>query len=168
MRISIIAVMDEKTGGIGYHDVIPWMSKAPRDMKHFKKLTTGHPVIMGRKTYVSMGRALPERTNIVLSSDRNLTLHDAEVAHSLERALVLCETAVGNDEVFIIGGAEVYAYALQYAERMYLTLLDAPFPCDTFFPAYNTAEWDIIADESFTPDDKNLFPLRFVTLQKIT
>lgn len=166
MRISIIVVMDEKTRGIGFQGAIPWIGNVPRDMKRFKELTTGHPVIMGRKTYASMGRALPNRTNIVLSSDRNLTLPDALVVHSLERALVLAQTAEGNDEVFIIGGAEVYGHALQYTERMYLTLIDTPFTCDTYFPAYRKEEWGIVADELIAPDDKNLFPLHFVTLQR--
>ncbi|MDO8520755.1 MAG: dihydrofolate reductase [bacterium] len=166
MRISIIVVMDEKTGGIGFQGAIPWMGKVPSDMKRFKELTTGHPVIMGRKTYASMGHALPNRTNIVLSSDRNLTLPDAIVIHSLEHALVLSQTAEGNDEVFIIGGAEVYGHALQYAERMYLTLVGAPFTCDTYFPAYRKEEWTTVADELIAPDEKNLFPLHFVMLQK--
>lgn len=165
MRISIIVVIDQE-GGIGFHNTIPWMGKVPKDMKHFKALTTGHPVIMGHNTYASMGRALPNRTNIVLSRGRTLALPDALVVRSLPEALATCNGLPGDDEVFVIGGRAVYQAALPLAERMYLTQVDAVFTCDVHFPAYVPGDWDVVSDEYVSRDDKNLFPLRLLTLQR--
>lgn len=165
MRISIIVVIDQE-GGIGFKNTIPWMGKVPRDMKHFRELTTGHPVIMGHNTYMSMGKALPGRTNIVLSSDKILVLPDAFVAHSLPEALAASKGLPGDDEVFIIGGSEVYKAALPLAERMYLTQVDTVFTCDVFFPAYAKEDWDVVSEEWVPRDEKNLFPLHFVTLER--
>jgi dihydrofolate reductase len=165
MRISIIVVID-KDGGIGYRNTVPWMGKVPRDMKHFRALTMGHPVIMGRNTYIAMGAALPGRTNIVLSTDKTLTLPDARVVHSPEEALDVCHGVSGNDEVFVIGGAQIYEVFIPMTERMYITEVKTPFTCDTYFPDYAKEDWEMIGDELFAPNDKNLFPVRFVTLQK--
>lgn len=166
MRISIVVVIDKKSCGIGFRNTIPWMGKIPRDMKRFRELTTGHPVVMGRKTYASMGHALPLRTNVVLSRSRVLTLSDAKVVNSITEAFAWCNTMPGGNEVFVVGGALVYKEALPFTERMYMTIVNAPFICDVYFPPYHKEEWETIAEECIAPDDKNLFPLHFMTLQR--
>ncbi len=163
MIISLIAAMDNKRG-IGAKNGLPWMGKVPADMKRFRMLTTDHTIIMGRKTYESLGRPLPNRRNIVLSrSDFNAD--GVEVFSSLNDAL----EAVGGDkhtEVFIIGGAQIFDETLAAADRLYLTLIEGEFDCDTFFPDYKESGFVIKEESSLQPDEKNLYPLRFVTLEK--
>ena len=138
MRLSLIAAIGINKE-IGYQGALPW--KLATDMAHFKSLTTttGHTVIMGRKTHESLGKALPKRTNIVISRNTNYSLSDCLVASSFEEAMRLIPT--GETEAFVIGGAEIYAVALAYVTKMYLTEVDYAGPADTYFPAYNPDEW---------------------------
>lgn len=110
--------------------------KIPEDLKRFKEVTKGHPIIMGRKTYDSIGRALPGRTNIVVSRDIHWEAEGIETAASIDEALSLAKMKPGNDEIFIIGGAQIYELALPLADRLYLTLIDDAKDADTFFPEY--------------------------------
>lgn len=131
------------------------------DLRRFKMLTTGHTVVMGRRTFESLPKgALPNRRNIVLSrSARPDAFPGAEVFPSLEAALAACRP---EEQVFIIGGASVYAEALPLADRLCLTHLDATPPeADVFFPAYDAAEWQCVASESHEPDEKNEVPYTF-------
>jgi dihydrofolate reductase len=131
--ISLIAAMTEKRV-IGVRNQLPW--KLPEDMKRFRELTTGHPIIMGRKTYDSIGRPLPKRENLVISRQPGLKIEGAQVFSSLESAL---ERALKLDEkeVFVIGGAEIYRQALARADRLYLTLVHQDYEGDAHFP-----EWE--------------------------
>lgn len=137
MKISLIAAMDEKRG-IGRDGKLPW--HLPEDLKRFKELTIGHAVVMGRKTFDSIGRPLPNRKNIVITHNTSYiiqTTEDVLVAHSLEEALRLTSLAQGNDECFIIGGGQIFEEAIKIADKLYLTLIEGDFNCDTFFPTYS-------------------------------
>lgn len=132
-QISII-VAHSRNMAIGKANTLLW--HLPDDLKRFKKLTTGHPIIMGRKTYQSIGRPLPERTNIVITRDKNLEIPGCIIAHSAVEAI---EKAKEQDpeEIFIIGGGEVYKETLSLADRLYVTLVDMDTDGDAFFPEYS-------------------------------
>lgn len=142
-RLSLIAAV-AANGVIGNGNALPW--RLPEDMKHFKALTLGHPVIMGRKTYESIGRPLPERRNIVVSRSPGFSVPGCEVVASLEAAVDSCADAVG--EIFVIGGAQLYAAALPCAQRLYLTEIRAEFPGDTHFPSYDRSNWRAISRQA--------------------
>lgn len=133
-RISIIAAISKTTRALGKNNGLLW--RLPEDLKRFKALTTGHTIVMGRKTFDSIGRALPGRTNIVISADPACLKDGCTMANSIEDALEKARSAE-PDEVFIIGGGTVYAAALPHVDRLYLTLVDDPGEgADTFFPEY--------------------------------
>jgi dihydrofolate reductase len=158
--ISLIAAL-ARNRVIGIHNRLPW--RLPADLKFFRRTTLGHAVIMGRKNYESIGRPLPQRRNIVLSTDPGYQAPGCEVRHSLAAALA----AAGDDpEIFIIGGANLYAQAMPLAERMYLTLIEAEFDGDAWFPEYDEKEWREIAREEHAPDADNPYRFSFLTLQR--
>lgn len=158
--ISIIAAL-ARNRVIGIDNRLPW--RLPADLKFFRRTTLGHAVIMGRKNYESIGRPLPQRRNIVLSTDPGYRAPGCEVRHSLAAALA----AAGDDpEIFIIGGANLYAQALPLAERMYLTLIEAEFDGDAWFPEYDEREWRETAREEHAPDADNPYRFSFLTLQR--
>ncbi|QQS15705.1 MAG: dihydrofolate reductase [Candidatus Moraniibacteriota bacterium] len=133
--ISIIVAIGEGNRVIGDKGKLPW--HIPEDLKRFKALTTGHPIIMGRNTFLSIGRVLPNRTNIVLSDMEWLDAPDGIViVRSLENALEKAKSAPGSEEIFVIGGGMVYGQALSCADRLYLTLIHGDFHGDAFFPEY--------------------------------
>jgi len=160
MIISLIVAMANNRV-IGKDNKMPW--HLPADLAHFKKITMGKPIIMGRKTYESIGRALPGRRNIVITR-QNITLAGCDVFHSLDDAL---GAVADESEVMIIGGGYLYQRALALAERLYLTLIDLNVDGDTFFPAWNENEWKEIANEQHSSNEKNPYAYRFVTLEKI-
>lgn len=131
--LSIIAAVDEHRG-IGKDNTLLW--HIPADMKRFRTLTSGHPVIMGRKTYESIGRPLPNRTNIIVTHDPAYTANSCIIAHSLEEAIGEAKKH-DQEEIFIIGGAQLYAQAISMADKLYLTLVHKTFDADTFFPDYS-------------------------------
>jgi len=135
-RISIIAVLGTKTRAIGKAGGLLW--RIPGDLPRFKALTMGHSIIMGRKTYQSIGKVLPGRTNIVVTRNPQFATLGASGAKSLEQAFEIAKVAPGGDEIFVIGGGEIYAQALPLAHRLYLTLVDSDEPGDTFFPDYSS------------------------------
>lgn len=160
-RISIIAAMTYQRV-IGLHNRLPW--RLPADLRHFRRTTFGHTVIMGRKNYESIGRPLPGRLNVVLSSNPGYHAPGCRVVSCLNEAL----DAAGDDpEIFIIGGAQVYTQALPLATRMYLTLIDAAIEGDTWFPKYENREWRETARTEYSPDSENPYALSFLTLQRI-
>ncbi len=167
MIISIIAAMD-KNRGIGKDNALPWAGKTPRDMKHFRELTTGHTVIMGRKTFDSIGKALPNRMNIVLTRDKGWSAKDVWHEHSFEAALKEAARNGSSEEVFIIGGASLYAEALPLANRMYLTEIDGEFTCDTFFPECDPLAWRQASLTVHHADDRNAYKMRFLNLERKT
>ncbi len=132
--ISIIVAVDEKRG-IGKDNTLPW--HIPEDLKRFKNLTSGHPIIMGRKTFESIGKPLPNRTNIIITRDANYSSMGTFVTHSLEDALHLAQGAPGSEEIFVIGGGQIFQQALPIVGRIYLTLVKGIFPADVFFPDYS-------------------------------
>lgn len=130
--LSIIAAMDEKRG-IGKDNTIPW--HLPQDLERFKKITMGHPIIMGRKTHQSIGRALPGRRNIIITRDEQYLATGCVVCHTLETAIEMAKTEE-QEEIFIIGGAQIYAQAIDSADTLYLTLVKGTYGADAFFPEY--------------------------------
>ena len=145
--ISIIAAIGSRDRALGKGGKLLW--RLPDDMRRFKALTTGHPVIMGRKTWESLPlkfRPLPGRTNIVVTRQTGYEAAGALIADSLEAARAAAARAPGADEIFVIGGGELYAAALPFADHLYLTLIDAETDADTFFPPYEK-EFKIISDE---------------------
>ncbi|UCD76754.1 MAG: dihydrofolate reductase [Phycisphaerales bacterium] len=155
MPLSIIVAMSENHV-IGLHGDMPW--RLPDDLKRFKALTTGHAVIMGRKTFDSIGRPLPNRTNIVITRDTRRAIEGVTVVHSLDEAL---RYAVGNEEIFIIGGGEIYRQALALADRIYVTLVHAAVDGDTFFPAFDDRVWRLVSDEHHDADDRHAHAFSF-------
>lgn len=121
---------------IGIANTLPW--RLPEDLRHFKALTTGHHILMGRKTWKSLGRPLPGRTSVVITRSSGLQLPGCIVVNSIEEALSACS---GDDEAFFIGGAELYRQALEYADRLYLTEIQADFEGDAWFPEFSTSQW---------------------------
>jgi dihydrofolate reductase len=153
--------MDEKRG-IGIEGKIPW--HLPADLKHFKSLTMGHHIIMGRKTYESIGRPLPGRTMVVVTRNPVYQAEGCLIAHSLESAIDKARRS-GDDEVFIIGGSQIFAKALEMADRIYLTEVHATTNADVFFPAMEPDHWVEIEAEEHQVDNKNQYPLTFKILQ---
>lgn len=143
---------------------IPWY--LPADLKYFKKNTLNHHVIMGRKTFESIGKPLPNRTNVVITRDLYFVANGCLVAHSLEEALELAKRNA-EEEAFIIGGAEIYSLSLPYLDKLYLTEVLAEFEGDKFFPEINFAEWKEVKSEHYAPDAKNLYPYVFRILEKV-
>ena len=157
MTISII-VAAGKNNEIGQRNRLLW--RLPEDMKRFRDLTTGHVVVMGRKTFASLPKgALPNRTNVVITRDKDLQLDNCTVLHSLDEALVRFN---GEDDIFIIGGASIYEQALPVADNIFLTRVLSVFPeADSFFPEMNPEEWQIVSKEVFSADEKNPFSCIF-------
>ncbi|MBI3576081.1 MAG: type 3 dihydrofolate reductase [Gammaproteobacteria bacterium] len=161
MRISIIAALAENRV-IGVNNTLPW--RLPNDLKHFRRLTTGHAIILGRKNYESIGKPLPERTNIVITRNRDFRATGCLVAHSLDEALTLA----GNDpEIFVIGGAEIYRAALARTNRLYLTRVHATIAGDTHFPEFDETEWREISRERHERDERHAYDYSFVVLERI-
>ncbi len=164
MKISMIAAMAHQRV-IGKDNKMPW--HLPADLAFFKKTTIGSPILMGRKTYDSIGRPLPKRLNIVISRNPNLKIAGCEVVHSLAQALKLAnEKSVNSKELFITGGSHLYASFLPQADRLYLTLIDAQLEGDTFFPDYSQYQWQQVKRIDHQPDEKNNYPYSFVILDR--
>lgn len=162
MKISMIVAM-AKDRVIGLDNQMPW--HLPADLQYFKQTTLGKPVIMGRKTYDSIGRPLPGRLNIVVSRDPNLQIEGVTCVTTVEQAIT---AAQGVEEVMIIGGATIYEYFLPVADRLYLTFIDLETKGDTCFPDYlQQGEWQEVAVLEHAADDKNAYDLRFVTLDRV-
>jgi dihydrofolate reductase len=161
-RVSIVVATDEH-GGIGLEGRLPW--HLPNDLKRFKALTMGRPIIMGRRTFDSIGRALPGRVNIVVSRQSGLGIDGCAVVPSFEAAL---EAASDADETCVIGGAEIYRLALPLAETLHLTRVHATVGADTFFPVIDAAEWEEISREDCPADERHAYPYSFVTLRRVS
>jgi dihydrofolate reductase len=159
MIISIVVAIAENNA-IGKNNQLLW--HLPADLKHFKQITTGHTVIMGRKTYDSVGKPLPNRRNIIITR-QDITIEGCEVAKSIEDALALC---AGEEEVFIIGGAEIYKQSIHLADRIYLTIVHQKFDGDSYFPEINYGQWVETTREDHQPDEKNKLPYSFITLER--
>lgn len=147
-RLALIAALAEN-GCIGINNRLPW--HLPEDLKYFRRLTTGGIVVMGRKTYESIGKPLPNRTNIVISRNPDFTAEGIKVVPSLDQALELADSMAeinGNDEVFVIGGAQIYALTLPRAGRLYLTEVAKTVHGDAFFPSIDHSQWRELGHEA--------------------
>lgn len=158
---AIVAMSENRV--IGQDNRLPW--HLPADLKRFKALTMGHPIIMGRKTHQSIGRALPGRLNIVLSRDSDFTSAGVTVLTAFDQALTL---AANNDssEIFIMGGAQIYHLALPMLQRIYLTIVHHSIDGDAFFPPLNPDDWQEIARDFHAADANHAYGYSFVTLEK--
>jgi dihydrofolate reductase len=165
-RLALIAAVAEN-GVIGADGKMPW--KLSTDLKRFKQLTLGKPVIMGRRTWASLGKPLVDRLNIVVTHDRRFSADGAVVAHSLDEAVALANDwarGQGGDEVMVIGGGEIYRQAIGKADRLYLTHVEAAPAGDAHFPEVPTTVWQATSRESHPAGDKDTAPTRFVVYDR--
>ena len=166
MIVSLIAALSENRV-IGKNNDLPW--RLPDDMKYFMETTSGHYVIMGRKNYQSLPekfRPLPNRTNIVITRSSDFSAPGCQVVHTLVDALEIARQA-NQKEIFIIGGAEIYALSLPHAHRLYLTEIKAEVAGDTYFPNVNLTEWKELSRSQHSTDNKHPFAFDFVIYEKI-
>ncbi|WP_078380282.1 dihydrofolate reductase [Sutcliffiella halmapala] len=153
--ISMIVATD-KNGLIGKDNDMPW--RLPADLAYFKQVTTGSTVIMGRNTFESIGKPLPNRKNIILSRDSNLQIEGCETLSSITEVEKMAKL---DEEIFIVGGANIYKQLLPITETLYLTFIDEEFEGDTFFPKIDTKEWELISNEKGVKDEKNPYDYYF-------
>jgi dihydrofolate reductase len=159
--ISLLAAMDERRG-IGWKGRLPW--RLSSDLKRFRELTMGHHIIVGRKTWESIGKPLPGRKMIIVTRNPGLEVEGAFVAHSVEEAIELARSH-GESEVFVCGGAEIYTQALPKAHRFYMTLVHAVVEADTFFPEWEGKGWTEKESSYHEADEKNQYPSTFRVLE---
>ncbi len=160
MRISIINAM-AKNRAIGINNALPW--RCPEDLRHFKALTMGHHMIMGRKTFDSIGKPLPGRTSVVVTRNRDLKIEGCVVAHSLQAAIGAC---AGDEEIFVVGGAELYAQALPLADMLYLTEIQQDFAGDAFFPEFDKTAWQELSRSVHRQTEPQPLDYHFVTYRR--
>lgn len=153
--VTLIAAM-ARNRVIGRDNALPW--RLPEDLRRFRALTLGHPVLMGRRTFESIGRALPGRDNLVLTRDAGFHAEGCRVFGRLDAALC----AAGEGELMVIGGADIYAQTIDQATRMHLTLVDAELTGDTYFPAFDLREWDVSFEQAFIAGPQRALGFRFV------
>jgi dihydrofolate reductase len=163
MRISLLAALSSNNV-IGRNNEVPW--RLSTDLKRLKALSMGHHIVLGRKTFESVGRPLPGRTNLVITRQEGYAPEGVVVVHSLEEALRIAREA-GEGETFILGGAEIYAQSMHVADRMYLTRVHAEVEGDTWFPDFDdVSEWHLTDAEHFEADEKNQYPFSFLTYDR--
>jgi dihydrofolate reductase len=159
-RLSLIVAM-ARNRVIGANNRIPW--HLPNELKLFKQLTMGHHIVMGRRTYESIGRLLPGRTSVIVTRQKDYAVPEAIVAHSIEDAIQAC---AGDDEIFVIGGADLFRETLPIADRLYLTTVDAEPEGDTFMPELDMFEWKETRAEAFGKDEKHAHSYRLAVLDR--
>jgi dihydrofolate reductase len=160
MRIAIVVAATDD-GVMGKDNALPW--RLPDDLKRFKQLTMGKPIVMGRKTFESIGKALPGRRNIVISRQRDFVAPGCDVVGSVEAALATASEAA---EVSVIGGAEIFRQVLPNADLVHLTLIHAKIDGDVFFPSLKAPEWRAISQEEHPVDERHAHPFTFLTLER--
>jgi dihydrofolate reductase len=162
-----LLVAASTTGVIGRDNALPW--KLSADLRRFRRLTTGHAIIMGRKTYETIGRPLPERTNIVITRQVGFAAPGCEVVATIDAAIAKAQAIHGvSDEVFIVGGAEIYRQTLDRADRLYLTQVETDAPGDAYLPPIDLAEWRLVEVSRHAADDRNEHPHTFAIYDKIS
>jgi dihydrofolate reductase len=154
--ISIIVCMSQNKV-IGINNKLPW--KLPEDMAYFKKTTVGKSVLMGRKTYDSIGKALKDRENYILTKNKDYISNDSIVIHDIKEIS-------GKEDLFIIGGSEIYKQTLAIADRLYITKINHNFEGDTYFPDFNLGEWEEVSNEKGIKDEKNPYDYDFIIYQR--
>lgn len=163
MRVSTIVGMGNNNE-IGKGNDIPWY--LPADLKYFKKITSGHPIIMGRKCFESIGRPLPNRTNIIVSRNPEFHIEGCILVHSIGAGLAVAQET-GAEEAFIIGGGEIYRRGMPLSTRLYLTTIDITVDdADVFFPEINMDHWNLISQEAHQKDAKNPYDYTFKVLER--
>lgn len=166
MKLAII-VAQAKNRVIGINNKLPW--HLPEDLRYFKQVTMAKPIIMGRNTFESIGRPLPGRTNIVISRQAGYAPDNVKVVSSLEAAVELAESIClinGNDEAMVIGGAQIYAQAMERADRLYLTEVDAEIEGDAWFPEFDRDNWQEVGREDFAAEGPNPYNYSFIVLDR--
>lgn len=163
MMVIIIAAI-AKNNALGKNNDLIW--HLPADLKRFKKITSGHYIIMGRNTFESIGKPLPNRTTIIITRNKNYFKDGCLIANSLEQALDMAE---GEQQVFVIGGAQIYKYAMQHnlVDTLDITLVHHEFEADVYFPKIDTDIWEQVEIENFTADEKNKLDYSFVRYKKM-
>lgn len=154
--ISFIVAMDENRV-IGKDNQLPW--RLPEDLKFFKRVTMGHPIAMGRKTHESIGRILPGRENIVITRQKDYQIEGCTVVSSIEDFVKYSKKQ--GDEIFVIGGAEIFNETFDYSDRLYITLIYEEFAGDTFFPEFDVNKWELMSSEKGIKDEKNPYDYEF-------
>lgn len=161
MKIALIAVLDEKNG-IGKNNKL--LCYLPADLKRFKQLTSGHSIVMGRKTFESLPNgALPNRTNLVLTRDKNYSAENIFTVGSTTELFELCKN---EEEIYIIGGEEIYKLFIEFADILHITRIHHQFDADVFFPSFSGDDWNLIEKEAHQPDEKNKFAYTFQVYTK--
>lgn len=160
MTVTMVVAIGENNA-IGKDNELLWY--LPKDLRHFKTITNGHTVIMGRKTFESVGKPLRNRRNIIITRNTDLQIEGTEVVHTIEDAL---ELAKEDGEVFIIGGAEIYKMAMKHTDKIFLTVVHETFEADAFFPEIDKNLWVETASEKHLPDEKNNLSFTFSTLER--
>jgi dihydrofolate reductase len=163
MKIAMIAAMTENRV-LGKNNEMIW--SLPKDLKHFKNMTMGHPIIIGRKTFESFKKHLPGRTNIVITRNPDYHLDECVVVHSLDTALEEAKKYY-DETIFIAGGAEIYKQALPYADILYLTHIKADLEGDAYFPEFSLSEWRETSREAIKADERHCYDFDFVTWERI-
>ena len=161
MKISLIAAIADN-GVIGRDNTLPW--HLPADLRYFKKITMGHPIIMGRKNYADIGRPLPGRINIVLTRDTSFRAEGCIVVHNKRAAL---EAVGNNEEVFVIGGAEIYRLFLPDADRLFITQVHIEATGDIRFPDYDKSDWLLVSQEHHNADESNKVEYSFLIFRRV-
>lgn len=154
---------------IGRANNLPWY--LPEDLKYFKRVTMGKPIIMGRKTFESIGKPLPGRTNIIVTRNKNYSADGIRVVHDLAQAISLCESIAeidGQCEAMVIGGAQIYEQALSFADRLYLTEVHAQVEGDAYFPEFKRENWQEVGREDFQATGPNPYDYSFLILDRAT
>ncbi|MDP9740555.1 UNVERIFIED_ORG: dihydrofolate reductase [Bacillus sp. B2I3] len=159
--ISLIVAMDQNRV-IGKNNKLPW--HLPADLQYFKKVTMGHPIVMGRKTFESIGRVLPGRENVIVTRNQEFKAEGCVVLHDIAQIKMFADNH--EEEVFVIGGAEIFKEILPFTDRLYITEIHETFEGDTFFPEIDENEWDEISSLPGNIDEKNRFTHDFIILQK--
>ena len=159
--LSIIVAVSENNV-VGKENKLPW--KLSADLKRLKSLTMGHHIIMGRKTWESLGKALPGRINVVITTDKNFKAEGGIVVHSLKEALAISST---DDEIFIFGGGKIFKEAMSLVKKIYMTRVHSIIDGDTYFPVLDMNDWKKISREDFKADEKNQYDYSFVTLERV-
>jgi dihydrofolate reductase len=160
--ISFLVAMDQNRL-IGSNNQLPW--HLPEDLKFFKRITMGHPIVMGRKTYQSIGKVLPGRENIVITRVTGFDAKGCTILHSIEELLTYSNLL--NEEIFVIGGAEIFQQTFPYADRLYITFIAEEFAGDTYFPPFEEQEWSLTSAVKGIKDEKNPYEYEFRVYDRV-
>ena len=160
MRLSIVVAMDDNHL-IGKGNRLPW--HLPADLAFFKKITTGHSILMGRKTYDSIGKTLPNRRNIVITRNTDVSIPGCEVVDSIEKALSITKD---EEEIMVIGGANLFEQLLPEVNKLYITRIEGEFEGETYFPHYDENDWLEVSRESHQPDETNKYAYQFSIMDR--